>query len=205
MSGSSADFDLMGQINNSWGVCGFTSCFYAMYEMNPAQRGLLLGAGIATKVLAEIKTYLVMLQADGKTALLRSIEDYTKTFGKIGKCDFSTWTIDGYIALINTAVGKSDAEIRGDCSHSIGMPPEAVVDYLKRIWGRDSELQSVSGGTGGVADAIIGVTRGTMPMYDGLSHWMYRKGGKIYSWGREFPSIEAANKAYRLCRVITIK
>ncbi|MBX9699241.1 MAG: hypothetical protein K2X74_07375 [Acetobacteraceae bacterium] len=205
MSGSSADFDLMGQINNNWGVCGFTSCFYAMYQMNPAQRGLLLGAGIATKVLAEIKTYLVMLQADGRQDMLRKIEQFTQSFGKVGKCDFAKWTVDGYIAHINTAVGKSDDEIRGDCSHSIGMPPEAVVDYLKRVWGRDSDLQSVTAGSGGTADAIIGVTKGLMPLYDGLCHWMYRKGGKIYSWGNEYGSVAAANKDYRVCRVITIR
>ncbi|HME25825.1 MAG TPA: hypothetical protein VKI44_31580 [Acetobacteraceae bacterium] len=62
MSFSADEMNLMGSTNNLWGVCGFTSTFYSMYELNRGKRALLIGAGIATKVLAEIKTYLMLLK-----------------------------------------------------------------------------------------------------------------------------------------------
>jgi hypothetical protein len=205
VSFSAEEMNLMGSTNNNWGVCGFTSTFYSMYELNRGKRGLLIGAGIATKVLAEIKTYLTMLKADGATGLLNEIEAFTKSFGKVGSADFSTFTIDGYIALVNRAVTRKEEDIKGDPYYSIAMPPNAVVDYLRRIWDYESTLEVVSGGDGGGADGIIGVSKGLMPLYDGLCHWMYRFNGRIYSWGKVFSSVHAANSAYHVCRIIKIK
>jgi hypothetical protein len=203
---SAAEMDLMGSTNNYWGVCGFTSSFYSMYELNPGKRALLVGAGIATKVLAEIKTYLMMLKAAGNVTLLNEIETFTKSFGVVGKCDFGTFTIDSYIQRINEAVTKSDDELKGNCYYSIAMPPDAVADYLRRMWEYDSEISIISGGSGGTEDGIIGVNKanGTMKLYDGLCHYMYRLGGKIYSWGRVFNSVPEANADYRVCRLIKI-
>jgi hypothetical protein len=46
------------------------------------------------------------------------------------------------------------------------------------------------------------------PMYDGLCHYLYRHGGKIYSWGQEFNSVEAAgrhvNKNFKVNWVIEV-
>jgi len=81
-----------------------------------------------------------------------------------------------------------------------------VADYLKRIWEYDSEVQTIAGGAGGVADGIIGVADGGgMKFYDGLCHYMYRHGGKIYSWGREFTSVAEADAKYQVVRLIKIK
>ena len=204
MSGTIDDMNRMGVVNKFWGVCGFTSTFYSMYELNPAKRPLLINAGIATRVLAEIKTYLVMLQAEGKFGLLKEIEAFTQSFGVVGKCDFSKWTIDGYIKHINTAVDKDDATIQGDCSYSIGMPPQGVADYVTRMWEYKAEVQVVSGGSGDTGDGIIGVSKGLMPLYDGLCHYMYRLNGKIYSWGKQFNSVAEANAQYKVVRLIKI-
>ena len=204
MSFSADEMNLMGSTNNLWGVCGFTSTFYSMYELNRGKRALLIGAGIATKVLAEIKTYLMLLKADGNTILLKEIETFTQSFGKVGTANFSNFTIDTYIALINQAVSRTEAEIKGDPNYSIAMPPNAVVDYLRRVWEYESTLEVVSGGDGGGVDGIIGVSKGLMPLYDGLCHWMYRFNGRIYSWGSTFSSVHAANSAYRVCRIIKI-
>jgi hypothetical protein len=205
MALSTAEMNLMGSTNNYWGVCGFTSSFYSMYELNPGKRALLVGAGIATKVLAEIKTYLMMLKAAANTQLLSEIETFTKSFGIVGKCNFGNFTIENYIRLINDAVNKSDAELRGNCNYSIAMPPDAVADYLRRIWDYESEVQAISGGGGGNEDGIIGVTNGTMKLYDGLCHYMYRANGKVYSWGKVFNSVTEANANYRVCLLIKIK
>ena len=72
--------NLMGELNQGWGVCGFTSSFYSLYEQNPGKRAKLIGVGIATKVLAEIKTYLNTLKAGGEFQHLSDIEEFTKIF-----------------------------------------------------------------------------------------------------------------------------
>jgi hypothetical protein len=76
------------------------------------------------------------------------------------------------------------------------MPPECVADYLTKMWKATASVQEVLVDTG--ADGIIGMcmddpSPGGKPMpYKGLVHYMYRRGGKIYSWGESFPSVNAA-------------
>lgn len=196
----------MGTTNQYWGVCGFTSSFYAMYTLNQAKRPQLNNAGTATRVLAEIKTYLNMLKADGKTQMLDSIVAFTRTFGG----NFANFTIDGYIARVNQAVSRTEQEIIGDELYGIALPPDVVADYLKRMWDYNTRVHTVIGGGGGNGDGIIGVTSGTMAMYDGLEHYMYRRNGVVYSWGDQFDSVAAAAAAgaggadWRVCRLIEI-
>jgi hypothetical protein len=189
----------LGIANSYWGVCGFTSTFQSLYELNRGKKALINGAGIPTKVLAEIKTYLMTLKAEGKLGLLREIETFTRAFPPTVKgTDFSNFRIDEYIKYINKAVGKSDQAIMDDELHSIGMPPRAVVDYLERMWGVKATLSLFE--TGG--DGIIGVKRDARPMYGGLCHYMYRSNGKIYSWGESFNSVKEANPDYTVICVI---
>lgn len=200
--------NLMGKTNTHWGVCGFTSCFYAMYALSPAKRPQLNNAGTATRVLAEIQSYLMMLKADGERQLLTDIEKFTKFFE-----GFNDFTVDKYIALINKAVTRSENEIIADDKYSLALPPAAVADYLHRMWEVDAKVSVVQGGDGGVGNGIIGVTshRRGMVLYDGLEHYMYRHNDKIYSWGEEFSSIsEASNQGaggvqWTVCRVITLQ
>src|SRR5215472_16554911 len=114
--------NLMGWTNTGWGVCGFTSSFYAMYELNTGKQGLLLGAGIAHKVLAEIKTYLMMLKGAGELTLLHDITAFTASFS-----GYKNFTIDNYIKYINNSVGRTEKQIIADSKYSIAMPPQAVV------------------------------------------------------------------------------
>ena len=114
--GPKTEMEMMGVTNGYWGVCGFTKYFHAMYELNPGKRPLVIGAGMATKVLAEIKTYLVMLKASGNFTLLTEIEQFTQTFPAVKGADFSKFQIDNYIALINNSVNKSEGEITGNAS-----------------------------------------------------------------------------------------
>lgn len=176
--------------NGDWGVCGFTSSFYAMHQRSPNNHPQLSGAGTATRVLAEIKTYLMMLRVEGEYALLGEIERFTCSFG--GR--FSTFNIGGYIARINRAVNRTDDEIKDDELYGIAMPPRAVADYLQRIWGVNAQVNRINGGGGGVGGGIIGVSSNdpSMPLYDHLEHYMYRKNGIIYSWGQQFNSVQAA-------------
>jgi hypothetical protein len=205
------EMNSMGSTNQLWGVCGFTSTFYAMYALNPGKRPLLVGAGITTRVLAEIKTYLMMLKAEGNIGLLNEIEKFTRSFGVTNGNDFRTFAVDEYIKRINQSVGKTEKDITGDPYYSIGMPPAAVADYLRRIWGYDSEILTIKEGWGGSSNGIMGVkskTRG-MSLYDGLCHYLYRYENKIYSWGFKFSSLSDVNrkqgKDYQLCCLIKIK
>jgi hypothetical protein len=193
--------NLMGWSNSGWGVCGFTSSFYAMYELNPGKRGLLVGAGIAHKVLAEIKTYLTMLQGAGELALLHDIQRFTASFN-----DFNKFTIEKYITDINKSVGLTEKQIIADPKYSIAMPPQAVADYLARIWNQ----QAAWSYTGTPTDGIVGVRDPNdkkMVAYQGLRHYLYRKNNKLYSWGKTFSDLADVNKKehknYAVCCVIT--
>lgn len=199
---SQATMSSMGSTNTHWGVCGFTSTFYSMYETRPGTRGMLIGAGIATRVLAEIKTYLVMLKAEGEKTLLDDIQSFCQTFA-----GFEAWTIDDYIARVNKAVNMSEADIKKEKMYSIGMPPHAVADYLKRVWAQASDVLVLPQGGDSGGDGIIGVKRTDLGMkaHDGLCHWMYRTNGVIHSWGRAFKSVAEANPKYVSVRLIRFR
>jgi hypothetical protein len=127
---------------------------------------------IGGTVLAEIKTYLMMLKTKN-SLLLQDIEEFTQSF------DRPDWTIDNYINNINEAFCGDRAEqaVLMDASFGIGMPPKAVADYVRRVWGYHAELwRGPDPGT----DGIIGV-RDVMTnrwKYNGLCHWMYRSDRK---------------------------
>ena len=171
--------DNMGVLNKGWGICGFTSSLYALYEHNPSQRaGLSVGASTGSRVLAEIKAYLRMLQAAGRNDLLGEIETFTKSFGG----NYSGFTIDSYISninnIVNTVVDTSSYK------HSIALPPHAVVDYLQRIC--QFKAAKVVGLNYDAPEMILGVCKTNMTMYGGLAHYLYLRDGTIYSWGKRF-------------------
>lgn len=187
--------DQMGKMNVHWGICGFTSALYALYHHSPSQHQARLSGGAATptRMLAEIKTYLRMLQADGQTGLLDDIRDFTRSFGN----EFKTFTIESYIQRINDAVQQSN--VTSDKLFSIAMPPHAVADYLKRVCGFQNP-QVVDASTN-AAEAIVGVFKSAAPgtKYGGLKHYLYRNNSAvysgtdhIYSWGSRFASEAAA-------------
>ena len=62
----------LGAINASYGICGFTSTLYAVYANQPNMRQRLNEAGInaETRLMAEIKTFLVLMKAQGKQSVL---------------------------------------------------------------------------------------------------------------------------------------
>jgi hypothetical protein len=193
MSGSPmTDFDKMGVLNSGWGICGFTSSLYALYTHNPGmQAKLAQGAPEPTRMLAEIKTFLRMLQADGQQQLLDDITAFTQSFGGV----HAHFTITRYIERINKTVTKGadpDNEKFG-----IGLPPHVVVEYLKRVC--DFRNARVEDMTFAAHELILGVADRTdkkMTMYDGLAHYLYQRGNKIYSWGKQFGSVAEAMKGF---------
>jgi hypothetical protein len=58
-------------------------------------------------------------------------------------------------------------------------------------------------------DAIVGVKEGKVPdqyksPHDGLVLWMYRHGGRYYSWGNEYKTLKEANREFKVNWVIEI-
>jgi hypothetical protein len=179
----------VGILNKGWGVCGFTSSLYAMYDLNPAMRPLIINATKPFRVLAEIKTYLRMLEAEA-SKLLDDITEFTRTFE-----GFADFEIKTYIKSIDDALELTEEAIREDSRFGIAMTPESVADYLERILGWSATISK----PGVVSEqCVIGV--GTQA--DGLQHYMYSRYGKIYSWGRSFKSVEEATPDWQVCCVI---
>ena len=181
----------MGVTNASWGVCGFTSSFYAMWKLEKTARPQLINAPKPFTVLAEIKTYLRMLQAEGNQTAIRAIEEFCQSFGP----PFDAFTVESYCDRISASVEYTEQQILENGLFGIGIPPDYVADYLRRMWGYDATVIQVPPGSDPGGDAIIGMTvpAGTKfpdrsvakTLYNRLVHYMYRRKGLIYSWGED--------------------
>ena len=173
--------DDMGIENVHQGICGFTSTLYAVYMNRPSLQKRLEGALKAetrsTRLMAEIKTFLQMMKADGNTAVLNEIAELTKSFPGYDK-----WNVDSYIKGINELNPK----------YSIAMPPNATMEYMRTAWDLRPFLadQSLPG------DVILGLTRSGAPQnrWKNLAHYVYQDtSGRIYSWGEQFSDLSDMN------------
>jgi hypothetical protein len=207
----------LGTLNQGWGICGFTSTFYAMYQANPATRAWLVNATQVFSVLYEISDYLKALQAAG-SPLLKDITAFTRSFGP----PYDTFTVEDYIASIDTASEETrqylefasrrlmkgvEAQLKADKLFGIAMPPHAVADYIERMWKWKATVIEFKAGDLS-DDAIVGVRKvrnSTMTMYHGLCHYLYRGKGRYYSWGQSFGTLADANADYAICYAITVR
>lgn len=181
------DMNAMGVLNERWGVCGFTSCLYSLYENSPALRSdLTHSAQQRTRLVAEIKSFLKQLEADGNALALQEIENFTGSFD-----GFKGFTIDEYIRKINAVAARGQSIVVGD--FSIAMPPDAVVAYLRYIGLRNARIVAASDASA-KSELVLGLRDpdGKLQMHGGLAHYVYQKGTTIYSWGKQFPDIGAA-------------
>ncbi|GAC1344800.1 MAG: hypothetical protein NVSMB18_23180 [Acetobacteraceae bacterium] len=190
----------LGIMNDGWGVCGFTSTFYAMHHRNPGTRPWLINATQAYSVLYEIADYLESIKG---TALEADITNFTRSFGP----DYATFSFATYIQRINDSSSKlkeSDA-IKDDVLFGIAMPPHAVVDYITRAWKWKASVTELTQPTQ-ITDAIVGVTENWSAgkPYHGLCHYLYRGKHKYYSWGKEFGSLREAMPNASMCYAITV-
>jgi len=172
----------ISELNKGWGICGFASVLGALH-----QNGVFTGTidhavthnQLNTRLLAEIKTYLVVLQSE-ESGLIDEIERFTRTFGG----PFSGFTIDNYIKKVNT-ISSSPPNL-SDSGFSIAMPPNAVVDYLDRVAGKKAVLTPDP--THVRNNVILGLGDKTKPggEWKGLGHWVYKKTDlEIYNWGKQ--------------------
>jgi hypothetical protein len=180
----------MGTLNNRWGVCGFTGSLYALYENSPTLRAELTDAAKrSTRVIAEIKAFLVQLQADGDAKMLTEIASFTRVFP-----GYAGFSIADYLRKIDAVADKGASYAKDD--FSIALPPEAVAAYLKYIGFRNPQVLQPGSATAGKSELLLGLADppdSTKP-YNNLCHWVYQNGATIYSWGRQFNSVGAAGQ-----------
>lgn len=208
-----SDFDHMGMTNNYWGICGINSSLYALYLHSPMMKDRLARGGLTpSMMLAEIKVFLTVLKSEGKQTMLDNIENFTQSFA-----GFDKWTLANYITKINLAAEDVNSAVQKDVDSkqpgtaeknqqmallndrmfSIGMPPEAVVYYLKRMCGFDNARQVPLNVTDN--ELIIGLYRdekNNMHICGGLKHYVYYKDATYYSWGKSFSSIAGMERNY---------
>lgn len=178
--------DDMGVANADHGICGFTSTLYMVHKHRPGLHAYLDRAlgdqeGMRdTRLQAEIKTFLRMMQAKGAGRLLKEIQELTSSFP-----GYKQWRIESYIDRINKR--------QADADYSIAMPPRAVAEYVRTMWQMRAYIEDrdVPG------DAILGLTRtGMANRWKNLAHYVFRdRNGRLYSWGEQFDDLAAVNAA----------
>lgn len=218
---SSSVMESLGQLNERWGVCGFTSTFYAMYDQNPGTRSWLVNATQVYSVLYEISDYLKALQGAG-SKLLKDITEFTQSFG----APYDTFTVENYIQTIDLtsettrrvlAFGNDadrqdfETKLKRYPLFGIALPPQAVADYIERQWKWKATITEYKAGDL-TCDAIVGVFKpndASMKLYHGLRHYLYRGKGKYYSWGKSFDLLADAaahvGSNYQICYAIEIR
>jgi hypothetical protein len=160
--------------NRNWGICGFVSVLASLYESDPKMKAklnkILDDKHFETRLLADIKTFLVMLQADDNTALLKEIEVFTGTFHKGFK-------LDAFIKRINGVV--NDKELLKD-EFTLAMTEKSLLEYLKTNWELKATLTMGAGGAK-KNKVILGLYEGKA-----LKHWVYKKSdAETYNWGEK--------------------
>lgn len=178
----------MGQKNDRWGVCGFTSSLYALYNNSP---GLAHGdlSNVATsdiRFLNMIADYLDELQATGAAQLRQSIEAFTGSFP-----GYSGFSIDEYVRRIRFIGTINATKAVGD--FSLAMPPPTVVDFLKRRCGFGN-AQVLGLADPARTEEVLGLSdpTGGLQQYGGLCHYVYKNAAGIHSWGDRFDDVAAA-------------
>jgi hypothetical protein len=174
----------ISELNKGWGICGFASSLGALYQNGFFSKTIDRAVSqnqLNTRLLAEIKTYLVILQAENKILLLNEIESFTKSFGG----NFSNFTIKKYIEKINS-IAASPPNLK-DERFSIAMPPNGVVDYLIRICNMKNPLLKECRYSAS-DNVILGLADSTQTGggWKGLRHWVYKKNNsEIFNWGKK--------------------
>ncbi len=189
----------ISELNKGWGICGFASALGALHQ-NGVFSGTIDHAvkhnQLNTRLLAEIKTYLVILISENKSGLINEIERFTQSFGG----SYSNFKIKTYIEKINS-ISSSPPNLN-DKGFSIAMPPNAVVDYLKRVGSLDKAL-IVKGPKPVLDNVILGLGDKTKSggEWEGLGHWVYKKNNsEIYNWGKKetLAELKAHNKNWQI-------
>lgn len=198
----------MGHLNGKWGICGFTSALYALYaHSNVLKHGKLSELGIRDSLmLAEISSYFEELFARGSPKLIAEIGTFCRSFQ-----GYEGFSVVDYMKQAKAAAETARGPVKTD--FSIGLPPQAVVDYLKRRCNlRNARVVHAPGGPQEMAlfvdpskELIIGVVDPNMTMYGGLCHWVYQdSNAKVHSWGNVYNDFTCDGEFSEYCVIISV-
>lgn len=190
-----------GAVNIDQGICGFTSVIYAVYANCPHLHGSLDNASghERTRLMAEIKTFLVLLRAMGKQPMLDEIQALTRSFSGYG-----TWTIDSFIKQINDSAQPITTPAP-NVDFSIAMPPKPLMEYMRVCWDLNPVQETALHEGGG--NVILGLTCEDAPVnaFGNLAHYVYKTpDGWIQSWGQEFEKIADLNGNFSIVSRIRV-
>jgi len=157
----------ISKCNAAWGICGFASSLAALFDKN-ILTGKAQGCDLQTRILAEIKIYLLMLQADNPM-LIKKIEVFTHSFGG----NYIEFTVKEFLqkcSEIHDANVLDNFGFGVNNKFGIAMPAEAVIDFFHRYGKKATLTESPNPiGTG----VILGLGSGT-DMNKRLLHWVYK-------------------------------
>ncbi len=195
----------ISQLNRGWGICGFASSLAALHQNGVIGETIdraVMNNQLKTRLLAEIKSYLVILQSENQSLLLDEITKFTRAFK-----GFEKFTIQGYINNVN-GIALSDPKLN-DSQFSIAMPPSAVCDYLRRVGGLRN-VQLIDQSAAKFDNVILGLGDGDQRRirWKGLGHWVYKKSNAvIYNWGKQenLAQLMAHNSKWKIVYQILLR
>jgi len=173
----------ISKLNANAGICGFASALAALYVNQPSARSVIEGAvrsnNLDTRIIAEIKSFLVTLQSEAQyQSLLQEIEDFTKTF-----TGYENFSLTTYIQSIN--IQNLNNLDQNQSMFSIAMTPNAVITYLKIMGGRKGTRMLDLKDTRDDIILGIGVPDTNPKSCYGLKHWIYKKNDNVvYNYGK---------------------
>ncbi|MFC1750476.1 hypothetical protein ACFL2V_16905 [Pseudomonadota bacterium] len=179
------------------GICGFVSVLHALNvrngglanEQNLDQMG---SKEIHQRLGAEMITYLRQREVEAPK-IIEQIVDFSQSFGG----QFSNYSIQDVIQKIKQGVisnfnTQNDFESASGLCGGVGMPLDAVIDYLQYVGLRSTMI--VANGSLSFTqaefkkhkDCILGIgdKRNINTQYRGLRHWVYVDDqGMLWNWG----------------------
>lgn len=181
--GHSGNSQYMGIENRTQGICGICAALYAVYMDYKCLRDPLaekLGTDTSRR---EFIQYEILELLISYPELHEEIEGLTHEFE-----GYEKFTISDYVSVLSSKKTSDD--------YSIALPPVAVVQYLKK-WKIDATVNMSPHWSELPVRCILGLERSGL----GLRHYVYKKGEKIFSYGRKFNNFESFSRTrgYTIC------
>lgn len=157
--------------NKDWGMCGFMSVLTALYEQRRLP-GPVLKGHMRTRLLAEVKSYLVELE-DRDPALFEEIDRFQTKFGASPLATF--------IANVRSMGAQDKGDDPSDyvgAKATVAMTVNGLLDYLNH-W---CNVKAMLSPKTEYFPAIVGLINDQKE----LRHWVYRDGrDSIFNYGEQ--------------------